>query len=454
MNKNSIPAFIEDLAVDTANAKYSKAKLKIYYVGQTVDRRLFTKEFSDKLLSTIAYTPVVGYYSVADEDFIGHNNVQHIYGIVPESANIEYQEDTEQGVTFAVTDIILYTGREDEIGTVASKIVGKQHSLELDPKTVAYKINYDEAGNFKNLEFTEGELVGLSVLGDKEKPAFSGSEFFSAEQLPDFITEENQSKYQALFEALTRVEPTAEESRNEIYDVLEQQDVYGYICEHKVDQYVVVEVRYNNYNRYILSREENNVLTATLEGSVRPRFLSDEEINTLDKNNTAKAFEFNVTPNEEGNSGTEPQATPGDNTPASNEGAGNNGEFTNNPLTEELEAVRSNLNDLQNQFDDLTVASDASKQAFEALNKQFKDYILNSYGNTLPSSVIEEYNAHIEDYSIEALIESLQAKFEELQAQVEEPIAIIQIDNNTSTYNECDEVDVVNKFSKKRRGNN
>ena len=107
MKKNSIPVFIEDLAVDTANAKYSKAKLKIYYVGQTVDKRLFTKEFSDKLLSTIAYTPVVGYYSVADDDFIGHNNVQHIYGIVPESATLEYQEDADQGVTFAVTDVLI-----------------------------------------------------------------------------------------------------------------------------------------------------------------------------------------------------------------------------------------------------------------------------------------------------------------------------------------------------------
>ena len=185
-----------ELTPDAANAKYSKAKLKIYYIGETVDKRLFTKEFSDKLLSSIAYTPVVGFYSVADEDFVGHNNVQNIYGLVPESATLEYVEDAAQGVTFAVTDIILYTGRPDDTGVIASKIIGKQHSLELDPNSVQYKINRDSAGNFKNLEFTDGELIGLSVLGDNDTPAFTGSEFFSAVELPDFITDENKSKYQ------------------------------------------------------------------------------------------------------------------------------------------------------------------------------------------------------------------------------------------------------------------
>lgn len=77
MNKTSIPAFVENFTADTENAKYSKAKLKMYYIGETVDHRVFTKEFSDKIISTIAYTPVVGFYSVADEDFIGHNNVQY-----------------------------------------------------------------------------------------------------------------------------------------------------------------------------------------------------------------------------------------------------------------------------------------------------------------------------------------------------------------------------------------
>ena len=202
MKKYSIPAFVENLVPDTANAKYSRAKLKMYYVGETVDGRLFTKEFSDILLSTAAYTPVVGWYSVGKDDFVGHNGTQNIYGIIPGDAELTYELDNESGVTYAVTDVILYTGRPDETGLIAAKIVGKQHSLELNPDTVQYKINEHEDGSFKNIEFLSGELVGLSVLGDDETPAFTGSSFFCAEELPDFVTEENKTKYEALFSAM------------------------------------------------------------------------------------------------------------------------------------------------------------------------------------------------------------------------------------------------------------
>ena len=64
---------------------------------------------------------------------------------------------------------------------MAKKIVGKSHSLELNPADTKYKVNKDSKGNFIDLEFTEGSLLGLSVLGDDEKPAFSGSEFFKEE---------------------------------------------------------------------------------------------------------------------------------------------------------------------------------------------------------------------------------------------------------------------------------
>lgn len=453
MNKNSIPAFIENLAVDTENAKYSKAKLKMYYVGETGDKRLFTKDFSDKILSTIAYTPVVGYYSVAEDDFIGHNNVQHIYGIVPESAQVEYVKDEESGNTFAVTDIILYTGREDEIGTVASKIVGKQHSLELDPKTVAYKINYDEAGNFKNLEFTDGELVGLSVLGDNERPAFTGSEFFSAVELPDFITEENQSKYQVLFNSLVNIEPTAEEAKNEIYAILEAQNIYGYICEHKVDKYVVLEEGYHRYNRYSLTRDEQNTLTATLDCSVRPRFVSDEEISEIE--NKVKAIDFTNGASQKTGEQTPAGTSTEDNSATTftgGEGALPEG-HTAIP-TEELEALRVNYENLQKQFDEISVSAQNTTTAFENLGNQYKTYIVNSYADVLEQRILDEALSNIASYSIEELVNYMDAQVEEFKTHIEDPISIMNINNNNNSYNEFSEEDVVKKYSKIKRGNN
>ena len=175
----SIPVTLFDYR-ESENSLYSYAKLKIFYVGMTGDKRLFTKQFSDKLLATLPYVPVVAYYDEEDEDFRGHNlSVQYIYGIVPPDTKIEYIE--EDGKEYAICDVLLYTGRRDRTGEIAQKIVGKGHSLELNPADTKYKYNKNASGHIQSIEFTEGSLLGLSVLGDNEKPAFAGSEFFSAQ---------------------------------------------------------------------------------------------------------------------------------------------------------------------------------------------------------------------------------------------------------------------------------
>jgi len=144
----------------------------------TGDKRLFTKNFSDKLLASLPYVPVVGYYDEEEEDFKGHNpSIQNIYGMVPEDAEINYVK--EDGKEYAICDVILYTGRGDKTGEIAKKIVGKSQSLELNPADTKYKMNKNSKGEIQSIEFTAGSLLGLSVLGDNEKPAFSGSEFFN-----------------------------------------------------------------------------------------------------------------------------------------------------------------------------------------------------------------------------------------------------------------------------------
>lgn len=168
---------------EVVNEFVTHCKLKIFYVGMTGDKREFTQEFSDELLKSLPQTPVVGFYDEEDEDFKGHNSKQYVYGYVPENTNIEYVE--EDGQKWAYTDIVLFTGRKDNIGDVAKKILGRSHSLELDPDTMKYKIHEDEEGELLKIEFTEGKFVGLSVVGDAEKPAFAGSEFFKEEDLED-----------------------------------------------------------------------------------------------------------------------------------------------------------------------------------------------------------------------------------------------------------------------------
>jgi hypothetical protein len=184
MNKHeislSVPATIYSFGETqqslTLNKFVTHAKLKVFHVGKTADNRVFKKEFANELLKTLPGTPVVAYYDEEKDDFIGHNYIQYVFGYVPEAATIEYMQ--ENGNTYAVTDVLLFTGRLDNIGYVANKIMGKSHSLELDPNTVEYTIV--RVGNkIDSITFTKANFIGLSVLGDEEKPAFTGSAFFS-----------------------------------------------------------------------------------------------------------------------------------------------------------------------------------------------------------------------------------------------------------------------------------
>jgi hypothetical protein len=82
----------------------------VFYQGLTKDRRLFTEEFSNKLLGSLPQTPVVGYWDTEKEDFVGHNHTQFIYGYVPENAKFGFEIDPD-GSKWAVTELVLFTGR-------------------------------------------------------------------------------------------------------------------------------------------------------------------------------------------------------------------------------------------------------------------------------------------------------------------------------------------------------
>lgn len=185
------------------DTRFTRAKLKVFYKGTTADNRLFTEEFSSGLIKTLPLTPVVGYYDAEKEDFVGHATEQQILGVVDPTVEPQF-EKADDGNTWAVCDTVLYTERPDQVGDIAKKIVGKSQSLELNPKTIQYKVNYDEKKHFKNLEFTAGEIIGLSVLGDDQKPAFTGSSFFSCFGENDFVKKMNMLKKYCAEEAVKR----------------------------------------------------------------------------------------------------------------------------------------------------------------------------------------------------------------------------------------------------------
>lgn len=179
----NVPAQVLEIPNSNFNLAYKNdlithVKLRVFYQGLTKDRRLFTEEFSNRLLSSLPQTPVVGYWDNETEDFVGHNHTQFIYGYVPENAKFGFETDPD-GSKWAVTEIVLFTGRGDNIGKVAQKIIGKKHSLELDSGSMKYSVKRNPDGQMQHIELQEATFVGLSVLGDNQTPAFEGSAFFT-----------------------------------------------------------------------------------------------------------------------------------------------------------------------------------------------------------------------------------------------------------------------------------
>ena len=172
---------LSDFSQDSVQENFSRGKLKVFFKGETADHRFFSDDFAEQVIKTLPYTPVVSSYDAEKDDFVGHAKEQQIFGIVDPCTEPVFEE-MEDGKVWCVTDVVLYTERPDTVGKLAKKIIGQPHSLELNPKTVKYVINYDEKKHFKNIEFTAGDFVGVSVLGKDQKPAFTGSAFFACDE--------------------------------------------------------------------------------------------------------------------------------------------------------------------------------------------------------------------------------------------------------------------------------
>lgn len=101
-NKNfevnlTLPAVISNFTQDDENEKFSRAKLRVFHSGETVDHRFFTLKCREQLVKSLAYTPIVSYYDKDKDDFVGHATEQQILGIVDPCREYTYETD-ENGV--------------------------------------------------------------------------------------------------------------------------------------------------------------------------------------------------------------------------------------------------------------------------------------------------------------------------------------------------------------------
>lgn len=148
------------------------------YTGKNRNMSIITKDAVTKALPTLVGIPIVGEYSVENEDFKGHggsidlNSYKYIhttkpYGFVPESATYEWEEvKTRDGSReyLTIDGCYLWTGRYEEAYSIIEK--GKGQSMEIEVTEGAWDES-QEAYQIDNFNFS-----ALCVLGDDVEPAF------------------------------------------------------------------------------------------------------------------------------------------------------------------------------------------------------------------------------------------------------------------------------------------
>lgn len=175
------------------NEVLSKGRCRIFYKYANRNGTYITDEFAEKLLSTIAYTPVKGIFESEEQDYTDHGerrDLGRIYGVVPAEYNLQWEPHIdEDGVerTYACVDVLLYTGLYAE----AKEIVGKAQSMELYVKSI--KGDWQIIEGRRYYVYTDACFLGLQVLGDAVEPCFEGAEFFSMYQsLKDLVNHLDQ----------------------------------------------------------------------------------------------------------------------------------------------------------------------------------------------------------------------------------------------------------------------
>ena len=104
----SWPAKLMDFSQDSKQENFSRGKLKVFFKGETEDKRFFSDAFAKTLIETLPYTPVVSYYDEEEQDFVGHASEQNIYGIVDPCAEITFETE-DDGKEWCICEVVLYT---------------------------------------------------------------------------------------------------------------------------------------------------------------------------------------------------------------------------------------------------------------------------------------------------------------------------------------------------------
>ena len=172
-------SFEEGGLLPTSDPELFQGKVRVFYKYSNRNGSYITDEYAEKLSKSAYNKPVIGYYDVYQQDFLGHEGPEKAkaYGfVIPNSLTWTDHLD-EDGITrtYATYDILVWAKYWQE----ASKLFTKTQSMEIDPETVRGEWRIVGDNTIEEYVYTDGVMAGLCILGDMKTPCFEGAAFFS-----------------------------------------------------------------------------------------------------------------------------------------------------------------------------------------------------------------------------------------------------------------------------------
>lgn len=404
MNKNLLKFNVSIYGEMTKyNDVLSKARCRIFYKYGNRNGTYITDEFADKLLSSVAYTPVKGIYD--GDDFTDHgedNSEGKIYGIVPENPNVTWEKHVdEDGVEreYACVDVLIFSELYEE----AKDIVSKAQSMELFRKTLKY--HQAVIDGQKWFVFDDGCFFGLQVLGEDVEPCFEGAAFYSLKENIEKVIFEldkinndleeqtmkinfklsNREVFDAIW-SLLNTEYNEENDWTVTYGILDVYDDYAFVYNYEK----------GNYARayYTKNDEDNSVVIDSID---EPRFMIDVSENELNTINTLRALNGDTY-----ELVSEELTNAHDNFEKVVEFSTKIEELTtqNSTLTVEKDELAQANSSLQSERDSLAEENQELQTRCSSYEKSAKDAIVEQYVGQLAEEILDQYRQNYDNYSV------------------------------------------------------
>jgi hypothetical protein len=313
----------------------------------------------------------------------------------------------------------------------------------MDPNKTKYKI-IEENGKRK-IVFTESSLLGLSVLGDSQQPAFTGSEFFAINDFTDvrerfenfFSFLQNKDRGEQMerehFQKLSEfVKLSYTEKMAKVAEAVRTQLGDNY-CSYLVDMNdeKAVFVIYNwetgkeEYHAYGYTITEEENVTFTSDNRVYPVYLTMEEREKLE---SLQSFEEEKEPQEDPDDedNDEEDTKPKKEEDAANKPESNpDGEQFNSPTAVETtpevknEEGQSAKDKETNYSNDPSIAAltRSEREELEGYRREKKIGLINSYSEELSSNILEGFKKKVDELTFTDLEVALALEFRKVVMQ-------------------------------------